>query len=132
LIDAEKATYPVVWMCRMPGVPRSTFYAWRNRTEPATAARRRELAGHVRRVFTASRSTYGCRRVAAALGRDGIACSVGLVADLMRELGFRPVSRAPTNALRVPGEQPVRSPDLVAREFSANLAGRRHRLPAHR
>jgi hypothetical protein len=25
LIDAEKATYPIAWMCRLLGVSRSTF-----------------------------------------------------------------------------------------------------------
>jgi hypothetical protein len=87
--DAEKASYPIVWMCQLLGVPRSTFYAWRSRAETATAVRRRELAGHVRRVFNASRGTYGCRRVTAALNREGHPCSVGLVADLMRESGRR-------------------------------------------
>jgi transposase InsO family protein len=125
LIDAEKATYPIVWMCRMLGVPRSTFYAWRNRAETATAARRRELAGHVRRVFDASRGTYGCRRVAAALNRDGVACSVGLVADLMRELGLQACQPRAYKRTTVPGEQPVSSPDLIAREFSAAQPGTR-------
>jgi putative transposase len=125
LIDAEKATYPIVWMCRMLGVPRSTFYAWRNRAETATAARRRELAGHVRRVFDASRGTYGCRRVAAALNRDGVACSVGLVADLMRELGLQACQPRAYKRTTVPGEQPVSSPDLIVREFSAAQPGTR-------
>jgi transposase InsO family protein len=125
LIDAEKASYPIVWMCRILGVPRSTFYAWRHRAETATAARRRELAGHVRRVFTASRGTYGCRRVAAALNREDVACSVGLVADLMRELRLHACQPRAYKRTTVPGEQPVSSPDLIAREFSAAQPGTR-------
>ena len=71
MIDAEKANYKIAWMCRMLGVPRSSFYAWRNKAETVTAARRRELAAQVRRVFEAGRGTYGCRRVAAQLNRTG-------------------------------------------------------------
>ncbi|SCL27251.1 Transposase and inactivated derivatives [Micromonospora rhizosphaerae] len=125
LIDAEKATYPVAWMCRMLRVPRSTFYAWRNRAETATTARRRQLAEQVRRVFDASRGTYGCRRVTAALNREGIACSVGLVADLMRELGLQACQPRAYKRTTVPGQQPVSSPDLIAREFTAAQPGTR-------
>jgi transposase-like protein len=32
LIDAEKANYPIAWMCRQVGVPRSSFYAWRTQS----------------------------------------------------------------------------------------------------
>jgi hypothetical protein len=39
VIDAEKANYKISWMCALLGVPRSSFYAWRNRAETATAAR---------------------------------------------------------------------------------------------
>ena len=67
-------------------VPRSSFYAWRTRTETPTQARRRQLAKQVAQVFEDSRQTSGCRRVAAQLNREGHECSVGLIADLMREL----------------------------------------------
>ena len=110
MIDAEKANYKIAWMCRLLGVPRSSFYAWRNRAETATAARRRELAVQVRRVFEAGRGAYGCRRVAAQLNRDGHPCSVGLVADLMRELGLRACQprayKRTTRARRAAGGQP--------------------------
>ena len=125
MIDAEKATYKIAWMCRLLGVPRSSFYAWRNRAETATAARRRELGVHVRRVFAAGRGAYGCRRVAAQLNRDGHPCSVGLVADLMRELGLRACQPRAYKRTTIPGEQPVTSPDLIGRDFTAAVPGQR-------
>jgi transposase InsO family protein len=127
VIDAEKANYPVAWMCRLLGVPRSSFYAWQARaaTETATAARRRALAVHVRRVFTAGRGAYGCRRVAAQLNREGHRCSVGLVADLMRELGLKACQPRAYRRTTLPGEDPVASPDLIGRDFTATEPGTR-------
>jgi putative transposase len=104
-------------MCSMLDLPRSSFYAWRHRVETPTQARRRELAGHVRRVFDDSRQTSGCRRVAAQLNRERIECSVGLVADLMRELGLKAVQPRGYKRTTIPGEEPVESPDLIGRDF---------------
>jgi putative transposase len=127
VIDAEKPTYPIAWMCRLLRVPRSSFYAWRSQAaaETATAARRRELAGHVARVFAAGRGAYGCRRVAAQLNREGHRCSVGLVADLMRELGLKACQPRAYRRTTVPGEDPVSSPDLIGRDFTAEQPGTR-------
>jgi putative transposase len=127
LIQAEKAHYMIVWMCALLGVPRSSYYAWCNRVETPTAARRRELAVEVRRVFDDSRQTSGCRRVAAALNREGRECSVGLVADLMRELGLRAVQPRAYKRTTVPGADPVASPDLIGRDFdpASGAAGER-------
>jgi putative transposase len=104
-------------MCAMLGVPRSSFYGWRTRAETPTAARRRQLAQHVQRAFEESRQTSGCRRVAARLNRDGHECSVGLVADLMRELGLRAVQPRAYKRTTVPGDDPVEMPDLLERDF---------------
>jgi putative transposase len=125
LIDAEKANYPIAMMCTLLRVSRSTFYAWRDRADTATAARRRDLVPQVRRVFDASRGTYGCRRVTAALNRQGIACSVGLVADVMRELGLQACQPRAYKRTTVPGEQSVSTPDLIGRDFTAPAPGAR-------
>ena len=106
-------------------VARSSFYAWRNQVETASAARRRELAEHVRRVFDLSWQTYGCRRVAAALNREGHRASVGLVAELMRELGLRACQPRAYQRTTLPGEQPVPSPDRLERDFAASAPGQR-------
>jgi putative transposase len=127
VIEAEKATYPIAWMCQLLGVPRSSFYYWRERVvfETATAARRRILADHVRRVFAAGRGAYGCRRVAAQLNREGHPCSVGLVADLMRELGLKACQPRAYRRTTVAGQQPMQSPDLIGRDFTADTPGTR-------
>jgi hypothetical protein len=44
VIEAKKANYEIVWMCRLLDVPGSSLDAWRNRVETPTAARRRWLA----------------------------------------------------------------------------------------
>jgi putative transposase len=113
VIEVEKANYDVAWMCRLLHVPRSSFYAWRNRVETTGQVRRRELTLEVVRVFTAGRGAYGCRRVTAQLNRDGHDCSVGLAA-----VQPRAYKRTTTH-----GEDPVDSPDLIARDFTPGPEG---------
>ena len=129
MIQAEKATYPIAFMCALLGVPRSTYYAWAERAagpQTATAARRAMLAEQIQLEFTASRSTSGCRPIAAALNQRGIDASVGLVADLMRELGLRAVQPRAYKRTTVPGEQPVPAADLLGRDFTAERPNERY------
>lgn len=128
MIEAEKATYPIAWMCRMLHVPRSSFYAWQHRAETPTAARRRELAQNIMRVFDEHHQRFGARRIAAALNRDGIACSVGLVAALMRDLGLTAIQPRAYKRTTVPAEDPVDSPDLIDRDFDPASVGPGQRL----
>jgi len=127
LIEAEKANYPIAWMCRQLAVSRSSFYAWRAGadTVTATAARRQVLAGLVAKVFHDSRGTYGCRRVAAELNRQGHPASVGLVAEVMRELDLLACQPRSYKTTTIAGEEPVETPDLIEREFTASAPGQR-------
>jgi putative transposase len=87
---------------------------------------RRELALQVRRVFApavAPTGADGCRRVAAQLNREGRWCSVGLVADLMREAGLRACHPRAYKCTTLPLQQPVTSTDLIGREFTAHVPG---------
>src|SRR4051812_18924590 len=113
-------------MCRLLKVPRSSFYAWINRVETPTQARRRALAAAITAEFESSRQTSGCRRITAALNRAGIGCSVGLVADLMRELGLTAVQPRTYKRTTIAGKEPVAAPDLIDRDFTAEVPG--HRL----
>jgi putative transposase len=112
-------------MCALLRVPRSSYYAWTNRAETPTQARRRALSTEVAKEFTDSRQTSGCRRIAAALNRKGVACSVGLVADLMRELGLAAVQPRAYKRTTLPGDAPTPAPDLLERDFTATAPGTR-------
>ena len=78
---------------------RSSFYAWRERAGQVTAtqARREALGREIERILNAQRGTAGCRRIAAILNDEGHPVSVGLVADLMRELGLAAIHRKAYN-----------------------------------
>jgi len=82
--------------------------------------RRRRLGERVASVFEASRGTYGCRRVAAALNRQGTACSVGMVADLMHELGLKARQPRAYKVTTIDGGQAWRRPDLIEQDFTAD------------
>ncbi|MFC4117373.1 hypothetical protein ACFO0F_32605, partial [Nonomuraea zeae] len=71
LIDAEKADYKIIDMCRWLQVSRSGFYEWRSRPMSATAERRERLKVLIAVVFDDSHETYGYRRVHAAVAAPG-------------------------------------------------------------
>ena len=118
-IQAEKATYDVMTLCRVFGVSRSGFYAWRSRPPSAWATRDGELTRAIVRIHQASRGTYGRPRVHAELRYEGIQCSSKRVARLMRAAGLHgiPARRRRGLTRRRPGVAP--HPDRVERNFSA-------------
>ncbi|MBJ6613985.1 IS3 family transposase [Streptomyces sp. I4(2020)] len=73
LIHAEKANYPVVLLCRVLHVTRSSYYAWRG-SEAARRARQAAddaLVHEITVIHIASRHTYGVPRIHAELRRLG-------------------------------------------------------------
>jgi hypothetical protein len=83
LMDAQKAFFPVKFMCQQLGVSRSGYYAWQGRPESARQASDRVLAEEVTRVHQDSRRTYGSPRVHAELRARGQRVSRKRVVRLM-------------------------------------------------
>jgi len=75
-------------MCRVLGVSRSGFYAWRTRPPSAAEQRREELTHEVQRIHTEVKQRYGSPRMHAELVARGRTCCVNFVAKLMREAGI--------------------------------------------
>jgi putative transposase len=126
-IDAEYATCEnapaVTKMCAWLDVSKSGFYDGKSRPESATAERRKKLALIIRCIFDDSDSTYGHRRIAAQLARQGIIAGEELVRRLMRELGLVACQPRPWRPSTTQQGQAGPVPDLVNRDFTAGIPG---------
>ncbi len=112
-------------MCRWLGVSKSGFYEWRSRPESATAERQQVLKLLIARAFDDSDGTYGYRRIACQLARQGIAAGAELVRKLMRALGLVACQPRPWRpcTTRQGAAGPI--PDLVNRDFGAQAPGQK-------
>ena len=126
LIDAEKANYPIVKMCMWIEVSKSGFYDWcSSRLGGPTAAERRRsrLARLVEAAFTASRGTYGARRIAAVLRCSGETVSTRLVAELMTGQTLVACQPRPWRTTTRQDPAAATRADLVGRNFTADRPG---------
>ncbi|MFY0524713.1 IS3 family transposase [Archangium gephyra] len=117
-IDAEKAHFPVDFMCQQLGVSRSGYYAWKERPESERDKADRDLAEVVTRIHRDSRGTYGSPRVHAELRARGQRVSGKRVARLMNEHDI--AARKRRRFVRTTDSrhnQPV-APNILERNFS--------------
>jgi transposase InsO family protein len=73
-IDAHRAEFTIVDLCRVVGVSTSGFYDWQTRrtTGPSDADRfEAELVAEIRAIHARSRGAYGCPRVVGKLHQQG-------------------------------------------------------------
>ena len=71
-------------MCRLYGVTRAGYYAWRHREPSKRAQANEQLWKKIQHVHAKSRDTYGSPRVHEALKASGERASKGRVERLMR------------------------------------------------
>lgn len=118
-IDAQKALYPILVLCRVMQVGRSGFYAWRRRPASARACADQALEIQIDHAFQGSRGTYGSPRIRAQLNAQGVLVSKRRVARLMRRRGLCGLRKA--RFVRTTDSRhtlPV-APNLLERDFTA-------------
>lgn len=124
-VHAEKANYPIVLLCRVLHVARSSYYAWRE-GEAARHARQAAddaLAHEITVLHVASRCTYGVPRIHAELRRLGRRVNRKRIARVMRERDIRGVTRRRRRSLTRPDKKAKPAPDLIGRDFQAERPG---------
>ena len=112
-------------MFKWAGVSKSGYYEWKNNPASATAERREYLKGLIVKIFEDSHSTYGYRRVHAALLRQGERAGPELVRALMRQLGLVPCQPRPWRLTTIPDPEAASTPDLLRRDFTATAPGQK-------
>jgi putative transposase len=116
-IDAEKAAYPVVFLCRVLDVSPSGFYAWRRRPEPTRVSSDAQLAVEIAAEHKRSRGIYGSPRVHLELRARGVRVGRKRVERLMRKNGIKGREkrrfRRTTNSKHA---HPI-APNVLARNF---------------
>src|SRR2546428_5053995 len=90
-------------MCRLYGVTRAGYYAWRSRERSERERQNETLTAEIRAVHAESRGTYGSPRVRRALRKRGHRVGKIRVARLMRRHGI--MARVATIRYTSPGMQ---------------------------
>jgi putative transposase len=119
LIEAQRTSFPIQFMCRMLGVSRSGYYDWRDRPPSGRSPQDATLTGKIREIHLRSRETYGSPRVHAELRDLGIRCGRRRVERLMRQAGLRGCLRGSRRGTTHRGKRAAPAEDLVKRDFRA-------------
>jgi len=123
-IDAERACLPVALVCRMLGVSRSGYYAWKGRPPSKRNRENDALTGMIREIHERSRRTYGSPRVHAELRALGTRCGRKRVERLMRKAGLQGCMRGRRRGTTRLGKRSAAAEDLVKRNFAATKIDR--------
>lgn len=112
-------------MCRVLGVSRAGFYAWERRAPSDRDLADAWLTEKIREIHTASKETYGSRRVHADLRlAHGIRVGCKRVERLMALAGLSGLPERPRRRTTVRLEGVRVAPDLVERDFNPTAANR--------
>jgi putative transposase len=119
LIEAEKTSFPVQFMCRMLGVSRSGYYDWRDRPSSVRNRADAALTKRIRKIHERSRHTYGSPRIHAELRALGTRCGRKRVERLMRKARLQGCMRGRRRGTTRRSKRAAAAEDLVKRDFAA-------------
>jgi putative transposase len=123
-IHAEKASFPILRMCRIFEVTRQGYYAYANRPPSNRVASEVELCEQIKEVFEESRETYGSPRMKKALYDRGFKVGKHRVERAMRGMGLTPRLRRQRRTTMRDASHPV-VPNILARDFNATRPNER-------
>ena len=119
-IENNKEIFPVLIMCRVLKVSRSSYYSWINRTETNRELRNKKLIFLIKTIWKDSRKIYGYKRITAQLNQMGYHCSKHLVYRLMKELGIRSKVKKKFKITTLSKHKHSVAPNILNRNFEVD------------
>ncbi|MCN9444700.1 IS3 family transposase, partial [Escherichia coli] len=116
IIGKLRAHYPVVTLCHVFGVHRSSYRYWKNRPEKPDG-RRAVLRSQVLELHGISHGSAGARSIATMATRRGYQMGRWLAGRLMKELGLVSCQQ-PTHRYKRGGHEHVAIPNYLERQFA--------------
>ncbi|ULR30192.1 IS3 family transposase [Dickeya fangzhongdai] len=116
IIGKLRARYPVVTLCHVFGVHRSSYKYWKNRPDKPDG-RRAVLRSQVLELHGISHGSAGARSIATMATQRGYQMGRWLAGRLMKELGLVSCQQ-PTHRYRRGGHEHVAIPNHLERQFA--------------
>jgi putative transposase len=112
-METHKREFSVTRMCKVLGVRRSGYYAWKHHPLSLRAQDDAALLLQVKDAFEKNQRRYGSRRIQHYLRRKGTPCSRYRVAKLMKQ--------GQLIALRTPKRHPMTTQQQVGNRIAPNV-----------
>ncbi len=119
VIREQASASPVRALCAVLDVPRSGYYAWRDRPPSERERANERLVVQLRVLHEQSRRTYGSPRMTQALQASGERCNEKRIARLMRQEGLRPKTVRKFKVTTDSKHTHAVAPNVVNRDFTA-------------
>jgi putative transposase len=120
-MSSHEHEFTIKAMCKVLGVKRSGYYAWKKRPLSKQSKANDELLGQIREAFEVCRKVYGSPRIRHYLIGKGHFCGRHRVARLMRQANLvakRAPKRHPQTTRQSLGARTA--PNLLNQDFTAN------------
>jgi putative transposase len=90
-INKNQDTYSINRCCRVIGLNRSSYYAWRNHTPSVRDQRNTQLLKEIQSEYARGRRSYGAPSIHEALVKRKIRVCKNTIAKLMKKAGIRSI-----------------------------------------
>jgi putative transposase len=89
MIDSMRREFPVPLMCRVLGVSKSGYHAWRKRPASSRTLEEARLEIEIKAAHRRTRETYGAERLQKDLAAHGLIVGVHRIKRIRKKLGLR-------------------------------------------